>query len=156
MSMSVHPLLLLLAGALLVGTTALLVLCPLERTGGLRYLARAFPSRRVRRLLVGSLLLGGAGAALLGLGRGAWLVELVGAGLLFVAAVGTLTSALASRLSLFTTISTLGLSLGVAALMVVLAVTSGFQRDYLGRISTFQAHLVVGLYGEPSFDEAMR
>ena len=154
--MSVHPVLLLLAGSLLVGTLLLLALRPFERTVGLRYLSRSFPSRHVRGLLFGSLLIAAAGAAMLGLGRGAWLVELVGAGLLFVAAVGVLTSALAARLSLFTTISTLGLSLGVAALMVVLAVTSGFQRDYLGRISSFQAHLVVGVYGEPGYDQAMK
>ena len=42
----------------------------------------------------------------------------------------------------------------MAALVVVLAVTSGFQRDFLERVTAFHAHLVVGLYGEPNLDEA--
>jgi len=42
----------------------------------------------------------------------------------------------------------------VCALVVVLAVTRGFERDYLHRLTSFHGHLVVGLYGEPSSREA--
>jgi lipoprotein-releasing system permease protein len=154
--MFVHPVALALALGLLLGTILLLALRPFERTVAFRYLSRARPARRARAALIVSLLGGAVGAALLLLTRGFWLAELAGAALLFVAAVGVLASVLSFKMSAFTTISTLGLSLGVAALVVVLAVTSGFQRDFLTRISAFHAHLVVGLYGEPTMADARK
>lgn len=152
--MSVHPILLAAALGLLLGTLLLLALRPFERTVAFRYLSRARPARRARAGLVLSVVGLALGAGLLLLLRGRWLPELLGAALLFLAAVGLLASLLSFKMSAFTTISTLGLSLGVAALVVVLAVTSGFQRDFLTRISAFHAHLVVGLYGEPTVSEA--
>src|SRR5688572_3151345 len=93
---------------------------------GWRYL---YGGKTVRPLLV---LAGGSLAIAL-----AGLVTLVAAGsnavglVLFVA--GLLATAVFTLLSLFTvfiTVSVLGVGLGVAALTVVLAVTSGFQQQF--------------------------
>ncbi len=148
------PLILALA-ALVLGATALLLLWfGFERTVALRYLRRGGGLRGgwVSGGLALAAVLGGLG--LLAFGRGGWLAEALGAGLFFAGIVAGFTVAVLRVFSLFTAIATLGLALGVAALVVVLAVTSGFQRDFLERVTAFHAHLVVGLYGEPTREEA--
>ena len=55
--------------------------------------------------------------------------------------------------SVFTTVSTMGVVLGVASLVVVLAVTSGFEREFEDKVLAVNAHLLVMSYGEPSLDE---
>ena len=54
---------------------------------------------------------------------------------------------------MFTTVSTMGVVLGVASLVVVLAVTSGFEREFEDKVLAVNAHLLVMSYGEPSLDE---
>ena len=55
--------------------------------------------------------------------------------------------------SVFTTVSTMGVVLGVGSLVVVLAVTSGFEREFEDKVLAVNAHLLVMSYGEPSLDE---
>jgi lipoprotein-releasing system permease protein len=143
-----------LAAAVLAATAILLALFGFERTVALRYLRRSKPFAALRWGLFASLLPMAAGAALLGLGRGLWQAEALGAVLFFAGAVAGFAVLTMRLFSLFTTIATLGLALGVAALIVVLAVTSGFQRDFLERVSSFHAHLVVSIYGEPTLKQA--
>jgi lipoprotein-releasing system permease protein len=149
--MSVPLPVLLLCAAVLVATAVLLLAYPFERRVGLRYLGRTAPASwgRLRRRLFAAAGLGAAGGLLLLAGRGAWQAEIGGAGVILLAVFGALAALVFHRLALFTAIAMLGLSLGVAALLVVLAVTSGFQRDFLRRVSAFHAHLVVGLYNDP-------
>src|SRR5687767_916132 len=123
---SVPPAILILAGATLSATALLLALFAFERTVAFRYLRRSGPWRGGHWAIASCLGAMGGGAALLVLGRGIWQVEALGAALFFVAAVAAFAVAVLRVFSLFTTIATLGISLGVAALVVVLAVTSGF------------------------------
>jgi len=59
--------------------------------------------------------------------------------------------------SVFTTVSTMGVVLGVASLVVVLAVTSGFEREFQDKVLAVNAHLIVTSYGlERDMAEAER
>ena len=122
---------------------------------GIRYLTRSMRAgRRPRVALVVSLAFTGTGLLLLfGARAHGWAVAL-GAVLLLLGGFGALASLTLLRFSVFTTVSAMGMALGVAALLVVLAVTGGFRRDFLARVTSFHGHMVVGLYGEPSLDEA--
>ena len=55
--------------------------------------------------------------------------------------------------SVFTTVSTMGVVLGVAALVVVFAVTSGFEREFQNKVLALNAHLIVQAYGDADFEE---
>jgi len=60
--------------------------------------------------------------------------------------LGVLATALLFLLALFsviTTVSVLGVSLGVAALTIVLAVTNGFQQEFRDRVLGVHAHVIV-------------
>ena len=50
--------------------------------------------------------------------------------------------------SVFTTVSIIGVSLGVAALTVVLSVTSGFQASFKAKVLGVNAHVLVLKYGQ--------
>ena len=54
--------------------------------------------------------------------------------------------------SVFTTVSTMGVVLGVASLVVVLAVTSGFEREFQDKVLALNAHLIVQPYGDSEVD----
>jgi lipoprotein-releasing system permease protein len=54
--------------------------------------------------------------------------------------------------SVFTTVSTMGVVLGVASLVVVLAVTSGFEREFQDKVLALNAHLIVIPYGDVDID----
>jgi lipoprotein-releasing system permease protein len=59
--------------------------------------------------------------------------------------------------SVFTTVSTMGVVLGVASLVVVLAVTSGFEHEFQDKVLAVNAHLIVTSYGlERDMAEAER
>lgn len=60
--------------------------------------------------------------------------------------------------SVFSTVAVVGVMLGVAALTVVLAVTSGFQREIEKRVIGVNAHVVVLKYGTDfhEYEEALR
>src|SRR5437868_3511681 len=57
-----------------------------------------------------------------------------------------------STISTITFIAILGVALGVAALLCVLAITSGFQREFQTKILGVNAHVLVMKYGV-DFDE---
>ena len=84
------------------------------------------------------------------------LIALVGAGLLLASCatslaivlveVGLLAAVVFALLALFsviTAVSVLGVALGVASLISVLAVTSGFQREFRDRVLGVHAHVIV-------------
>jgi len=58
-----------------------------------------------------------------------------------------ITSLLLNFFSAFTAVSVIGVLLGVAALTVVLSVTSGFQREFRQKILGVNAHVLVMKYG---------
>jgi len=137
------------AGLLALATSVILfVLFGFERFMGVRYLRRAQRSWAVRVMLWATL-----GATVVGLA-----VFLATRGrvpeLATIAVVWTLLGVLAliwlillRIFSVFTTVSTMGVVLGVASLVVVLAVTSGFEREFQEKVLAVNAHLIVSAYG---------
>lgn len=129
----------------------------LERTVALRYLRRHTASKGARMALVVSagLLLMGLVTFLGGHGRGRAL-ETLGAFLLFGASVAFALTLLLNLFSIFTAVSTLGVALGVASLVVVLSVTSGFEREFQKKVLAVNGHLIVTSYGKPGEAETAR
>jgi lipoprotein-releasing system permease protein len=131
---------------------------PFERFAGLRYLHRSQNPRRARGLHLGM-----GAATVMGLGALALffvvrghsravetisIITVLGAGLSFVLLL------LLRLFSVFTTVSTMGVVLGVTSLIVVLAVTSGFQREFQDKVLALNAHLIVIPYGDVDVDSA--
>ena len=131
---------------------------PFERFAGLRYLHRSQNQRRARALLLGMVAaaLTGAGAlALFFVVRGhartietITIITVLGSGLAFILLL------LLRLFSVFTTVSTMGVVLGVTSLIVVLAVTSGFQHEFQDKVLALNAHLIVIPYGDVDVDSA--
>jgi lipoprotein-releasing system permease protein len=121
---------------------------------GMRYLRR---SRRLQQTWIG--LVAALGVTVLGMATffvarhfhaRAW--ETVGVG---AALWGTQVSVLMLLLqlfSVFTAVSAMGVVLGVGALIVVMAVTSGFEREFQNKVLALNAHLVVMPYGNVEID----
>jgi lipoprotein-releasing system permease protein len=151
--------------AVTVGLCALLALGlvglyarPFERFAGLRYLNRGAGARRGRGLNLAT-----AGALAAGLASGALFFATRGKarGLETLGVLGILASSLAfvvclllRLFSVFTTVSTMGVALGVQSLIVVLGVTSGFQREFQDKVLALNAHLIVIPYGDVEVDSA--
>lgn len=125
----------------------------LERFVGLRYLHRA---RRVRSAMVGlavSLGIVGLGMLAFFLARGqSRTVETLAVVTILLGGLGAVASFLLRLFSVFTTVSTMGVVLGVASLIVVLAVTSGFEREFQDKVLALNAHLIVIPYGDVDID----
>jgi lipoprotein-releasing system permease protein len=141
-----------IAGLLALGFGNLFTL-GLERLVGLRYLHRGRRSRGARAALVAGLLLVAAGFGLFTLvhGRSRILETIAVLGVL----LGGLVAVVAFLLrvfSVFTTVSTMGVVLGVASLVVVLGVTSGFEREFQDKVLALNAHLIVMPYGDADID----
>jgi hypothetical protein len=119
-----------------------------ERFVAVRYLQRTAPSRAIRVGL--SMTVAGVAAGLVvlaashGHSRG---LETAGVVLTLVAALAMLLFVLLRVFSVFTTVSTMGVVLGVASLVVVLAVTSGFEHEFQDKVLAVNAHLIVTSYG---------
>ena len=95
-------------------------------------------------------------AALFG-GRGhARTVETIGVTLTVLGGLGVLLFVLLRIFSVFTTVSTMGVVLGVASLVIVLAVTSGFEREFEDKVLAVNAHLLVMSYGAPGMEDRER
>ncbi len=103
------------------------------------------------------LLLAFAGASLV--------ISLIGLGILFgssgnvvgvlmfvVGLITTAVFALMSVFSVFTSVSILGVAFGVAALTVVLAITTGFQKQFRDKVLGVNAHVIV-LKSQATFAE---
>jgi lipoprotein-releasing system permease protein len=141
-----------IAGLLGLGMADLFTL-GLERLVGLRYLHRGRRSRGARVALAGGLLLMAVGFGLFALVHGrsraletAAVVSILVGGLVAVVAF------LLRVFSVFTTVSTMGVVLGVASLVVVLGVTSGFEREFQDKVLALNAHLIVMPYGDADID----
>jgi lipoprotein-releasing system permease protein len=120
---------------------------------GLRYLHRAARPRGALAALAASLLLVTAGLALFFASRGRFRVgETMGVVTALLGALGAVLSFLLRVFSVFTTVSTMGVILGVASLVVVLAVTSGFEREFQDKVLALNAHLIVIPYGDVDID----
>ena len=107
---------------------------------GWRYLYRGKGSRRARIGLAASLLVTAIGAIAFFTSGGASGIGVValGAGM-----IATVLFALLNLFSVFTTVSVLGVVLGVAALTVVLSVTSGFQQAFRAKVLGVNAHVII-------------
>ncbi len=141
-----------IAGLLGLGMADLFTL-GLERLVGLRYLHRGRRSRGARVALAGGLLLMAVGFGVFALVHGrsraletAAVVAILVGGLIAVVAF------LLRVFSVFTTVSTMGVVLGVASLVVVLGVTSGFEREFQDKVLALNAHLIVMPYGDADID----
>ena len=141
--------------ALLLGwALAELLTYDLERLVGFRYLHRGRRSRWAPHALAVGGALVAAGVVMFvaahGRARGietAGIVGILVGGLIMVVAF------LLRAFSVFTTVSTMGVVLGVAALVVVFAVTSGFEREFQNKVLALNAHLIVQAYGDADFEE---
>jgi lipoprotein-releasing system permease protein len=125
----------------------------LERLVGMRYLHRGRRSRGARVALAVGLGLMGLGFVGVGLAHGharaletAAVLGVLAGGLVAVVAF------LLRTFSVFTTVSTMGVVLGVASLVVVLSVTSGFEREFQDKVLALNAHLIVMPYGDADVD----
>jgi lipoprotein-releasing system permease protein len=126
-----------------------------ERFVGLRYLHRRRKSWTASVLgFAVSLAVTGAGVALFLISRGrearGW--ETLGVVATLAGGLGAVLCMLLQLFSVFTTVSTMGVVLGVASLMVVLAVTSGFEREFQDKVLALNAHLIVIPYGNVDID----
>ena len=107
---------------------------------GWRYLYRGKRSPFVFAGLVGSLVVTAIGAAMfLGTGK----PSPTGVAILTFGALAAITFGLLRLFSVFTTVSVAGVVLGVAALTVVLSVTSGFQKSFRDKVLGVNAHVLV-------------
>jgi lipoprotein-releasing system permease protein len=121
---------------------------------GLRYL---HSSRRPRGALTG--LVSAVGLTVVGLliffvarryhARG-W--ETAGVVAALAGSLFAVLSLLLQLFSVFSTVSAMGVVLGVASLIVVMAVTSGFEREFQNKVLALNAHLVVMPYGNVEID----
>lgn len=146
------------AGLLALASSALLFArYRFERFVGVRYLRRGRTSRAVRAGLWLSVLVTAAGLAMFLLARGGQSRGFETAGVVTTLAGGLALEVfvLLRMLSVFTTVSTMGVVLGVASLVVVLAVTSGFEREFKNRVLAMHAHLIAtNVYLERDMVEA--
>lgn len=78
------------------------------------------------------------GAVLFEYSQSGWGILLVSFG-----SLGTILFSLLSVFTVFTTVSMLGVVLGVAAMVVVLSVTSGFQQQFQDKVLGVNAHVIV-------------
>jgi lipoprotein-releasing system permease protein len=124
-----------------------------ERFVGVRYLHRARPARGIRTTLAISLGLAAVGFAVFFASRGHLRVgETIGVLAVLVGALGVAWAVLLRAFSVFTAVSTMGVVLGVASLVVVLAVTSGFEHEFQDKVLALNAHLIVIPYGDVDID----
>lgn len=110
-----------------------------EHHAGLRIIRRARPPSTSRRLLFVSLLVMGTGLAALGLGVRSAPVAVVVA----VATLASMVLVLARHFAVFATLSIVGIAIGVAALIVVQSVATGFQHEFERRVLGVYAHINV-------------
>ncbi len=142
--------------ALVLGGMVGLYRRPFERFAGLRYLHRTQNPRRARRLQIGMVIavaagLGGLGLFFFARGRNRT-VETVAILIVLACGLAVVLFFLLRLFSVFTTVSTMGVVLGVTSLIVVLAVTSGFQREFQEKVLALNAHLIVIPYGDVDVD----
>jgi lipoprotein-releasing system permease protein len=115
---------------------------------GWRYL---YGGKRDRLMLA----LAGGGAVITLIGLAVLLLEtgsVIGLTLFVAGMLSTAVFVLLSVFSVFTSVSVLGVALGVAALTFVLAITSGFQKEFRDKVLGVNAHVIV-LKSQATFAE---
>ena len=151
-----YPVVTTLLVALVLGGLVGLYRRPFERFAGLRYLHRTQNPRRTRRLHTGIAITAAVGLGALTsffLARGHHrAIETVAIVMVLVGGLMLVLLLLLRLFSVFTTVSTMGVVLGVTSLIVVLAVTSGFQREFQDKVLALNAHLIVIPYGDVDVD----
>lgn len=147
-----------IAGVLALLASALFIcLFRFERYVGLRYLRKGETSPAVTVALLASIALTGASFGVFWMTRGQLRhIETVAVAFTLVGAIATMLCLLLRMFSVFTTVSTMGVVLGVASLVVVLAVTTGFEREFREKVLAVNAHLIVTPYGTMSMEEMER
>jgi lipoprotein-releasing system permease protein len=141
------------AAVALVGAVGALFTLGLERLVGLRYLHRSRRPRGTRVALAVAVIGAALGFAVLFASRGRFRAgETFGVIAVLLAALAGVLAFLLRVFSVFTTVSTMGVVLGVASLIVVLAVTSGFEREFQDKVLALNAHLIVIPYGDVDID----
>jgi len=134
--------------AILAASVFLFFAYRFERFVAVRYLQRTSPSRAIRVGLYITVAGVAAGLIMLAAAHGrARGLETAGVVFALVAALAMLLFVLLRVFSVFTTVSTMGVVLGVASLVVVLAVTSGFEHEFQDKVLAINAHLIVTSYG---------
>ena len=134
--------------AILAASVFLFFAYRFERFVAVRYLQRTSPSRAIRVGLTVTMAGVAAGLIMLAAAHGrARGLETAGVVFALVAALAMLLFVLLRVFSVFTTVSTMGVVLGVASLVVVLAVTSGFEHEFQDKVLAVSAHLIVTSYG---------
>jgi lipoprotein-releasing system permease protein len=125
----------------------------IERFVGFRYLHRARKPRGTMPALVAALAAVGLGFLVFFVTRGhSRAGETVGVVCVLAAALAVVVVFLLRVFSVFTTVSTMGVVLGVASLVVVMAVTSGFEHEFQDKVLALNAHLIVIPYGDVDID----
>jgi len=125
----------------------------LERFIGLRYLHRVRRSGGANALLASGIALLVAGLALLAVAHARSRVfETIAVVMVLAGGLMAVVAFLLRLFSVFTTVSTMGVVLGVASLVVVMAVTSGFEREFQDKVLALNAHLIVQPYGDSEVD----
>jgi lipoprotein-releasing system permease protein len=122
-----------------------------ERFAGVRYLHHRRDGRR-QRAVMGFVAATGAGLvaglALFFFGRGhSRVVETVGVVLVLIAGLLFVFAVVLRLFSIFTSVSVMGVVLGLMSLLVMLAVTTGFEREFQDKVLALNAHLIVIPYG---------
>jgi lipoprotein-releasing system permease protein len=144
--------------AILAASSFLFFAYRFERFVAVRYLRRTATSRSITIGLFLTAAGTAAGLVLMVASRGhSRGLETVGVIVALLFALALLMFILLRVFSVFTTVSTMGVVLGVASLVVVLAVTSGFEREFQDKVLAVNAHLIVTSYGlERDMAEAER
>lgn len=107
---------------------------------GWRYVYRGDRSRKAALGILGGILVALIGAYLVVASGGS---SPIGVFTLAGGMLGTIVFGLLFFFSVFTTVSILGVVLGVAALTVVLAVTTGFQKQFREKVLGVNAHVII-------------
>ena len=141
----------------LIWVVAELLKSTLERLVGFRYLHRGRQSRGASIGLAAGLALVAIGFAVFALAHharvGSRALETAGVSAILAGGLVAVVSFLLRVFSVFTTVSTMGVVLGVASRVVVFGVTSGFEREFQDKVLALNAHLIVQAYGDADFDE---
>jgi lipoprotein-releasing system permease protein len=106
---------------------------------GWRYLYGGKKDRLMMMLALAALVVTGAGLGILLVSSG----NSVGVLMFILGMISAAVFGLMSVFSVFTSVSVLGVALGVAALTIVLAVTTGFQKQFRDKVLGVNAHVIV-------------
>ena len=106
---------------------------------GWRYLYGGKKDKFLLMLAGGSAVVSAIGLAILMMSSG----NPVGVLMFVLGLIATAVFVLLSLFSVFTSVSILGVALGVAALTIVLAVTTGFQKQFRDKVLGVNAHVIV-------------